>query len=563
MSSQHPGSPDTTVDEQRTVDRLDSDIPVSAEPPIDKGQRRKALPAFWHDRSVEAGMIVSMGLYYIIGNPNLGTGQLSHVNPLFSLPFLLVFIVLCWYRLSFAVALLPLALPYYEFQKTVYSHYNFSIGEITLLVCLGVAVVQLILWQNTWRYWLSWGELRDRLGYFIFPIAIFVVAAAISVLLAYDPHVALRAFREEIVEPLLYLLLALYCLRSRQDLVRLWAAMLATAFVVALIGLVQGIFFSQTLVPDADGLRRITSVYSGANEIGVLFDYTLPIGFALVVARPQYTLDFARSWAFRLVAICYCMFLLVVLYITQSLGGGVAIVVAALFIAILSIRNRKTLLFGAIGLVVLCGVTVLVFHTKITHFILEHHVNIAGVSTITKRLYLWQSAIHMIQDYPWFGVGLDNWLCHYSLNPLCYTPHLHHYWITVNHATGQYTGIGQEPDLSQPQNDILNIWVNVGIFGLLAIIAIIVLFYWLFSRILRRVDAGQAQGMEQWRWLLVGVGAAMLAVIVQGQVDSVFLSQDFAFYFWILVGTLLLLRSFAGIAWRKRARASAKPLNEL
>ena len=29
------------------------------------------------------------------------------------------------------------------------------------------------------------------------------------------------------------------------------------------------------------------------------------------------------------------------------------------------------------------------------------------MGTLTKRLYLWQSALHMIRDYPWFGVGMN------------------------------------------------------------------------------------------------------------------------------------------------------------
>ncbi|HLL80948.1 MAG TPA: hypothetical protein VKT25_15670, partial [Ktedonobacteraceae bacterium] len=58
---------------------------------------------FWRDRLIELGMVLSMACYYVVGNTNLGSGRLFHINPLLTLPFLLVFAVLCWFRLSFAV----------------------------------------------------------------------------------------------------------------------------------------------------------------------------------------------------------------------------------------------------------------------------------------------------------------------------------------------------------------------------------------------------------------------------------------------------------------------------
>src|SRR6266699_608830 len=133
---------------------------------------------FWRDRFIEAGLILSLALYYITGNANLGTGGFFHLNPLFSLPFLVIFAVLCWYRLPFAVALLPLALPYYLLQKTVVGAYAFILTEITLVVCLVVALLQLLFRGSKWQYWLSWRELRDRLGPFTIPILILLAAAA-------------------------------------------------------------------------------------------------------------------------------------------------------------------------------------------------------------------------------------------------------------------------------------------------------------------------------------------------------------------------------------------------
>src|SRR5574337_1037221 len=114
-------------------------------PPPTTSRLVNGLTPFWHDRIIEAALVLSMALYYLVGNAHFGTGRLFQLNPLISLPFLLIFAILCWYRLPFAVALLPLALPYYLQQKTVVGHYSFSIAEIALATCVGVALLQLVL----------------------------------------------------------------------------------------------------------------------------------------------------------------------------------------------------------------------------------------------------------------------------------------------------------------------------------------------------------------------------------------------------------------------------------
>ncbi len=550
MSSQSPSLPaDADLDQQEAGVSADG-LGAATEPPRDSGSRFSIKSSFWQNRLFEVGLILSMTLYYVIGNENLGNTFLFHLNPLFSLPFLLLFAVLCWYRLPFAVAFLPLTLPYYAQTKTVISHYSFSLAEITLAVCLLIALLQLVWQRSRWPYWLSWRELRDRLGPFVLPTLVFVAAAAFSIVLAYEKAFALRAFHREVLEPLLYVVLALYCLRSRQDVLRLLRALLATGLMVALLGLIQYIFFKSTLPIESDGIRRVHAMYGSANSIGLLFDYILPIGLVWLVAKNLYKLHDWAAWKQRVVALALCLLMLSVQYLTHSLGAWLGTAVAVLFIVALSIRSRKMLLLGialfAGGLVVV----LIFFHTRIYNLIFENHVDVRNISTTTKRLYLWRTAWDMIRNSPWFGYGLDNWLCHFSLNNVCPTPHLHHYIINEDPVTHVSTGLGYEPDLSHPHNVFLHIWVSVGIFGVVAFAAVLVLFFWLFARILIHLRANETPKNVHLQWMTIGVGSAMLAAMAQGMVDSAFLEQDLAFCFWMLVVALLALRVFSGTPWR-------------
>jgi putative inorganic carbon (HCO3(-)) transporter len=511
---------------------------------------------FWQDRLVEGGLVLSMALYYIVANPKVTLSRflylnfltpLSHLNPLFSLPFLLIFAVLCWYRLPFAVALLPFSLPYYLVQKVVFVYqgrdFAYSLVEITLVICLVVSLLQLAFKRRSWPFWLSWPELRDRIGPFLWPILVFFAAAAFSIVIAYQHVSALRAFLEEVLDPLLYLVLALVCLRTRLDLTRLLASLLGSALIIALLAIVQYFFFKNTLVLESDGIRRAHTVYGSANSIGLLLDYTLPLGLTWLLM--------SASWRNRLIAGGLCLPLVIALYLSQSHGAWIAIAVAALFVVALNIRNRTLLLIGALTIVVALLVAVIAFH-RAFDFVFEGHTNAQGVSTLSRRLYLWESAWNMIRDYPWFGVGMDNWLCYYSNNPIC-NAHKLHYWI-VNYPPnrGTDTGLRDEPTLSHPHNIFLHVWVSMGIFGLLAFIAVLVLFYRVFARILYRLRYALFKEREHLRWMTIGIGAAMLAALVQGLGDSAFLEQDLAFCFWMLVTALMLIRMLSDTPWSSR-----------
>ncbi len=550
MSSQDLIS--TTDRSQDLREQLAGDVEVSDHPPLEHRRGWQRLSPFWQNRLVEALMILSLGCYYVVGNVNLGGSRLFTLNPLLSLPFLIAFALLAWYRLPFAVALLPITIPYYYLLKPVYSHYQFSLAEITLGVCVAIALIQLFIQQNAWPYRLTWREVRERLGPFAIPVLVFVLAAAISVVIAYARRDALRAFREEIFDPILYLLLAFYCLRTRQDVARLLLALFASAFIVTLQGLVQYFLFRHTIAPDPDGVRRVHALFGSANNIGLFFDYSLPIGIALLVMGHREVFGFLRTWGVRIVIGIALVPMLLVLYLSQSGGAWVAIACSTLFIMLLSLPNRKLFLLSCLGLLVVLLAGGFVFRHHIIDF-LNRHLSVNGVSTFTKRLYLWESALKMIRDRPLFGFGMDNWLCYYSANAVCNNPamNLHHYWVLYIPGTHTLTGLSDEPTLSHPHNIFLHVWVSMGIFGLLAFIAVLALITRLFTRILKTLQAVGGERRDHLRWMTVGVGAAILGGMIQGQVDSSFLAQDMAFCFWTLVAALLLLRVLSGTSWRK------------
>ena len=508
------------------------------EPPEEAPSFQSRRPSFWKERCFEGGMILSIFFYYIFCNKNLSFSILSHQNPLWSLPFLLLFAVLSWYRLPFALALLPLTLPYYNtgFQKVVEGRIEFSLVEITLWTCVVVAALRFLVCREDRQ---RWRALPARLGPLLWPALLFLLMAAISLLVSYPPHRgdSIRVFREEVVGPLLYLALVLVYLRTKEDLTRLLVAFLGTGVIIALLGMAQYLFF--ILPIDSEG-SRVHTVYGSGNNIGTLFDYILPVALALLLSR--------LSWKYRSVGLGISVLMVPVLYWSQSRGAWLAIICAFLFILMLAIRNRRAV-FTMGGILIVAILVILIpFHNQMFKLLDQGHTSKQGYGTLTKRIYLWETAWPMIADHPWFGVGLDNWLCYYSKNSEC-NAKVFHYWVLKDPQTHRPTGLQEEPTLSHPHNIFLHVWVSIGIFGLLAFVGILILFYWLFARILARIRRTGGHDAEYLQWILISVGSALLAAFIQGQVDSTFLEQDLAFCFWGMVAALLVLRAIVHVPW--------------
>jgi putative inorganic carbon (hco3(-)) transporter len=312
------------------------------------------------------------------------------------------------------------------------------------------------------------------------------------------------------------------------------------------------------------GLNQTSAVYGSPPSVGLLFDYTLPVGLALVFSR--------ISWKVRLAVVLLCIPFVYALLNNNSRGASLAAFpLVLLFVIALSVRKRKVLLVSGVVVLILAAGGYGVFHNKVNHIventIINGHSDKNDVSTLDRRVYLWQSAVAMIHDQPWFGYGLDNWLCHYADPRVVVTadaqyrpndptfswmqscPMASHYYI-VGEVNGKITHMYDQPELSHPHNIFLHVWVSIGIFGLLAFVTFLILFFWLFATILRYLTQQQSGDVEQWRWIVVATAACMLAAIIQGMVDSAFLAQDLSFCFWLLVALLLVTRSKIGMSWQ-------------
>lgn len=422
-----------------------------------------------------------------------------------SLVGLLLLFISIYFRLDLGLAVLVFSIPFFLYPKRIGPN-AFSLVEVLTLLCFAA---WLLLATRSWK--LEGGGLMfsvKHLAYsfrhqgFDLPLLFSLLISLFSLAVSENLVVSLRELRVVIIEPLiLYFLLRSVAL-IKKDLLRLSNVLIMAGLLVSLFGLYQYLSTDDVIV--AEGVRRIRGVYASPNNLSLFLGRVVPISVAIAL--------FGVSGRRRLLYGLASAPMLLCLYLTYSRGAWLLGMPAAfLFIGLMRGRRASlvSLAFIAAALLVL-----------LPFFKVERIASILDVQhgTTFLRLKLWQATINMIRDHPIFGVGLDNFLYQY---PKYMLPEA---W--------------QEPNLSHPHNIIMDYWTRLGIFGVVAILWLEVVFFKRGLRLYRHLDDRALQA------LTLGLMASMVDFLAHGLIDNSYFLVDLAFVFTLTMG---LVRRMEGM----------------
>ncbi len=216
--------------------------------------------------------------------------------------------------------------------------------------------------------------------------------------------------------------------------------------------------------------------------------------------------------------------MVVALVLTFSLGAWIAVAITTLAFLAVSFTSpgmAVPLLLRSPRFQLGLGVLVILLIALIAAGSLSGHLasaftHVHGI-TAGRRIDVWQSSLRMIRDHPIFGVGPDNFLHYYAPT--------HQRFIPCRHGLGyMQPSAHDEPCLSHPHDEVLDLWLSVGLLGLFA-------FAWLqfvFWRVLWRKGAEILQTP-----VLLGAGAAMLAGLIHGLIDESYFLIDLSMLTWL------------------------------
>lgn len=467
-----------------------------------------------------------------------------------SLILLAILAYLVWARVEVAIGLIPLAVPLYMLPKRLHvvRQFDFSLAETAIVLCVAVVAITLLRGQAqrsagvTLRaYWLPDSPFNAV-------AALFLVAATLATVFAHFHAVALREYREVVVEPLLFYWLILQRLRGASAAACLGLSVVVSGTLVATMGLIQLGFRPRDLtttnyyIPGAPVVHLVRAVFGDENALALFLDRALPMALALALfpawAPTVYALVRSRSdgqaatglrmprfggtAAVQCVLVACAALMGVVIYKSASRGGELAVVICLAVLAV-AWQRRRPLLLGAIAVAgVLAALP--------ARHRLENYLSSHGLTT-DARQSVWESALHMLRDHPLFGVGPDNFLYYYSNDDACARGHVARWYYNQLNSNG--VPVNFDRCISHPHNLILDFWLSSGMLGLLAGVALLAFCLALGMR-------AYLQASAEWRGPLLAALLGILALIVHGLVDNSYFLPDLSVLCWLSVAIIAL-----------------------
>lgn len=319
-------------------------------------------------------------------------------------------------------------------------------------------------------------------------IGIFLLSATLSMYIAPELRAAAGLWKAYFVEPILFFIVFIDLVRTREDVRKVVAMLGITSLIIALFAIAQ--FFNIFETPElwlSQG--RYTSIFPFPNAVGLFLAPIIPI----LVAASHTLCEKKESMMLMLTA-----FLSVIaLFLTKTEGAVVALIAAYVVWGIFKSRKTRFMSFIAIAALI----TLIQTNTFVADKLLFR--DWSG----QVRTMMWQDTITMLEHHPITGIGLSGF-------PVAFADYHKHPDIEI---------------FQYPHNIILNFWSETGALGIFAFAAIIIYFFWLLFK----------QPETQKDTFYHAVAISMIVLLIHGLVDVPYFKNDLSVLFWIIIGLIV------------------------
>lgn len=400
----------------------------------------------------------------------------------FSLVTILSFGAVLYKRPDLGLALLVLLLPTYLVR---FSFHGFPTTLLEFLILLYCART----------LWLQRKQLRSHLRSLPHPTILLIIPiSALAVIVSPNIFAALGLWKAYILEPLLVYIVSIPLLKlpgARQMITRSFAFLL---IYTSLFAYIQRLFPEWIPIPwDIEG--RVTSVFPYPNAFGLLAGPLIVFGCMLLLTKKEERIKTKD----------------IILWLTAILLGCGAIVLAKSEAAIAAIvmllagvgLSQKTTRIPTGGILILISCIVLLVPSLRQP--LRQKIFFKDPSEQV-RLIQWKETTALLQDHPFFGAGLAGY-------PTKLIPYHTHTYIEI---------------FQDPHNIILNIYVELGILGVVWFVCISILYG---KEFLERKPYRHEP-------VLFATYIALFHMILHGLVDVPFFKNDLALLTAILLALI-------------------------
>jgi|GEM_PF-1514893 len=421
---------------------------------------------------------------------------------------LVAVLLIALHDLKWGVILIPALLPTYLLRASI-TWIPTTFLELALYLVLAVALWRLFVFlkhsflpKRTFlslfkTFWSQWKWLN-------FLILVLFVAAVMGTLISDSKQLSLGILKSWFFDPILYFYLVIFVLNKLSDWRKIFYLMILPAVLISGYGLIQ--YLTGDLASD----NRVRAIFESPNYVSLYFGPLMMILLGLVL--DQLFLKRGKRKVLLLLGLLASFgLLLLVLILTQSYAAWLAITLGSLFVIGL-IPCRRWLYY-----LLLLGGALLGFATQLNNPKLPAILSMKTPSSMHKRVEIWRVSLRMIREHWFEGIGLGKFQDLYS----------HYVQLLFKRPL--------ELSVLHTHNLFLMFWVNLGIFGFLAFLGILV---WFFATLIKLAkDHCFLAKIRLEYFVFLGM---MVTILVHGFLDTPYWKNDLAFLFWIAI---------AGIAW--------------
>ncbi len=403
-----------------------------------------------------------------------------------------------WSKPNLAVALVAALAPTYLIKSSI-SFIPTTFLELAIYVLILVEIIKYLFNKK-----FPDQELVIKFKPLFWPIIIWLAVALLAVLFSSDLRLSLGVWKGWFVDPILFLFILLINIKNSTDWLRTAIGLFVSASFISSFGLLE---YSLGQGLRSDGL--LNSVYEPANYVAM---FTIPIIF-LGITLALLTQDKKIKYLYWLLLLVNIL----ALYYTKSYGGYLALVVGLLFYLIMysrqSIKARKYLLVSGMILIFLVSAVV----SSQAKF--QNYFKSSGRTSISTRQQIWWTSILLIKEKTLWGWGLGN------------------FQESYRSRVKQIYPKPLEWNVVKAHNLYLNLWIEMGILGLLA-------FLYLIIKIFSILRSELETEIKERKLFIASLISALVAILVHGLVDTPYFKNDLSLVFFIFAGLILLLKHY-------------------
>jgi len=411
---------------------------------------------------------------------------------IFLIIFTILFAILSWKKINWAIILIAFALPTYLLR--------FQIGFMPMTVLETMILILFLVWL------IKYAVLSRRTVYlskYKWLIFLFLIAATIGVIVSPDKIAALGIWKAYFIEPILLFIVLINIFKNRKDFKKVFYAFGLSAILISLVAIYQK--FTGAWIPNefwqAEATRRVTSVFGYPNAIG-LFLAPIVIWYLgdLVFKWKE------KEWSLKIFNALVIVVSSLAIVWAKSEGAIVAMIVVA---AIIFLKNKK---IRKLAVPILILGLILIFALPSSRTILIEKLTLQDYSGQVRR-EMWSETWDMLTETPIEGAGLAGYQERVAI--FHEKPHIEIYLY--------------------PHNIFLNFWSEIGLLGL-------VVWWLIIGKIF--IDYKKIQNSKfriQNSYLIYLM--IILVILIHGLVDVPYFKNDLSVFWWILMANIVLERT--------------------